>query len=426
MVFLMLKQNSILRQVPAAINPKQALFIDGIRHAIEIIDLAYERLSTRKPKCVSGFESTISRKMVIFSSKIIFVNRIIREGIMRGPKPKYAVQLTEEKYQELKHLSLSHMSPWVEVQRARILLLAYEHPDWSNHKIAAEVGCSLMMVKKWRKRWYETNSTKSLPRSGAPRKFNALQKVQTIALACTNPTDHSKPWKRWTSPKLAEVAIEQGIVKSISNRTISRWLRGNKLKPWKYHSWQKPTDPQFIEKAGPILDLYEHSEELFHQNEWVVCIDEKTSIQARKPLDETLPAIPGHPVRVCDRYQRKGALQLFCALTVATGATYTHCFERKLFSNFKLFLRGFFNKISHKNINALHVMLDNSTTHAPKQLEKWLDSLQLLFKVQLYWLPVHASWLDQVEIIFSKLKRELLTPSDFKLKFPIKVSCRHA
>lgn len=128
---------------------------------------------------------------------------------MAGPKPKYAVQLTEQQYKELKHLSQSHMAPWVEVQRARILLLAHECPDYSNYCIAKKVGCGVDMVKKWRKRWQKEPSVKSLPRTGAPRKFSALQRSQITALACSNPSDHGKPWKRWSGEKLAQTAIEK-------------------------------------------------------------------------------------------------------------------------------------------------------------------------------------------------------------------------
>jgi len=130
---------------------------------------------------------------------------------MAGPKPRYAVKLTEQQYKELKHLSQSHMAPWVEVQRARILLLAYECPDYSNYHIAEKVGCGVDMVKKWRKRWQKDPSVKSLPRAGAPapRKFSALQRSQITALACSNPSDNGKPWKRWSGEKLVQTVVEK-------------------------------------------------------------------------------------------------------------------------------------------------------------------------------------------------------------------------
>ncbi len=340
---------------------------------------------------------------------------------MAGPKPKYTIKLTEQQYKELKHLSQSHMAPWVEVQRARILLLAHESPDYSNYSIAEKIGCKVDMVKKWRRRWQKKPSVKSLPRRGAPRKFSALQRSQITALACSNPMDYGKPWKSWSGEKLSQVAVEKKIVTSISAGNIRRWLNQDKIKPWQYHSWQKSTDPDFVEKAGPILDLYEASQELFQQGHAVVCIDEKTSIQARKPLNETRPAIPNHPVLISDRYERKGALQLFCALMVATGITVARCFNNKCFVDFQAFLLRLFNSQVCKGLKFIHLILDNGTTHAPKRLAKWIDSLNLSFKVKIYWLPIHASWLDQAEIIFSKVQRDVLTPCYFQDKLDLEL-----
>ena len=332
---------------------------------------------------------------------------------MASPRPKYTVILNENHLIDLKKLARSHSSPWIEVQRARILILAYGHPKWNNKKIAGEVGCKIDMVRKCRRRWQENPVLKSASRSGSPRKFTPIQRAQIIALACSKPGDHGKPWKRWSGATLAETAVEKGIVPSISVRTVQRWLSRDKIKPWNYRSWQKPTDPQFVEKAAPVLDLYEKAQELTQKNEAVACVDEKTSVQARKPLTETEPAAPGNPVHVCDRYERKGAFQLFCALMVATGVTFARCFERKCFSDFQNFLMSLFTGALCKGLKVLHLVMDNGSTHAPKQIGNWIASLNLSFEVRIYWLPVHASWLDQVEIIFSKVQRYVLTPCDF-------------
>jgi hypothetical protein len=238
-------------------------------------------------------------------------------------------------------------------------------------------------------------------------------RAQVVALACTNPAEHGKPYKRWSAEKLAQVAMEKEIVAKISPSTIRRWLRQDKLKPWRYHSWQKPTDPQFVQKATPVLDLYEHAQELVEQGEVVCDADEKTSIQARKRITLTQAASPGYPVHVSDRYERKGALQLFCALAVATGMTFARCLAKKCFADFQAFLLALFASALCQGIKVLHLILDNGTTHAPKQLAGWIASLELVFEVRLYWLPKHASWLDQVEIIFSKVQRDVLTPNDF-------------
>jgi len=232
-------------------------------------------------------------------------------------------------------------------------------------------------------------------------------------LACSAPRQYGKPWQRWSGEKLARIAIEQQIVESIAPSTIRTWLRQDKIKPWRYHSWQHSTDPQFVEKAVPVLDLYEHAPSLQTQGELTVCADEKTSIQARQRVTPTKAAAPGEVVQVADRYKRMGAVQLFCALAVASGLTFAQTRLTKKFADFKAFLGELFQSAWCAGITVLHLILDNGPTHAPKQLATWLTTLELSFEVRLYWLPTYASWLDQVEIIFSKVQRDVLTPSDF-------------
>ena len=332
---------------------------------------------------------------------------------MPGPQPKYPIHLCEAQVAQLIHLSLSYSAPYGEVQRARILCLAHRHPEWTNTQIAREVGCCRDTVKVWRQRWGQAPTIHSALRPGAPRRFSAVVRAQVTALACTTPRDHGHVWKRWSGEKLARVAVETGIVEVISASTIRRWLRRDKSKPWRYHSWQKSTAPAFVAKASPVLELYEHAQALAEEGEAVCCVDEKTSMQARQRVSETKTAVPGHPMQVADRYRRMGALQLFCALTVATGRTFARCRARKCLVDCKAFLLEWFASALCQGLQVLHLILDNGSTPAPKQLGMWIASLQLAFEVRLYWRPTHARWLDQVEIIFSKVQREVLTPNDF-------------
>jgi hypothetical protein len=212
---------------------------------------------------------------------------------------------------------------------------------------------------------------------------------------------------------LAGVAIAQQIVERIAPSTIRTWLRQDKIKPWRYHSWQHAPEAQFVDKAVPVLDLYEQAPRLQAQGELTVCADEKTSIQARQRVTPTKAAAPHEIVHVADRYKRMGAVQLFCALAVASGLTFTQTRLTKKFADFKAFLTDLFQSALCAGISGLHLILDNGPPHAPKQLATWLASLELAFEVRLYWLPTSASWLDQVEIIFSKVQRDVLTPSDF-------------
>lgn len=332
---------------------------------------------------------------------------------MPGPRPKYAITLTPAQEARLQQLSTCYMAPFATVQRARIVLLAHRYPQWQDVTIARQVGCHVTTVKHWRQRWQTLEALHDAPRAGRRRTFTPLQRAQVVALACSAPRQYGKPWQRWSGEKLAQVAVAQGIVGAIAPSTIRRWLRADKIKPWRYHSWQHATDPQFVEKAVPVLDLYAHAPALQAQGELIVCADEKTSIQARQRVSPTKAAAPGAVVQVADRYKRMGALQLFCALVVASGLTFTQTRTTKKFVDFKAFLLALFQSALCAGIKVLHLILDNGPSHAPQQLGAWLASLELAFEVRVYWLPKHASWLDQVEIIFSKVQRDLLTPNDF-------------
>lgn len=344
---------------------------------------------------------------------------------MPGPVPKYAITLTAAQEMRLQQLSACSTAPFAEVQRARILLLAHQHPAWRNADIACQVGCAVNTVKRWRQRWQTTDTLRDAPRTGCRRTFTALQRAQITALACSAPREYGKPWRRWSGEKLAQVAVEQQIVTRISPGTIRTWLRQDKIKPWRYHSWQPSTDPQFVEKAAPVLDLYQHAQVLVEQGEAVVCSDEKTSIQARQRVSPTKAAAPGLPVHVADRYKRMGAVQLFCALVVASGVTFARTRAGKKFTDFKAFLLEFFQSALCAGLKVVHLILDNGSPHAPKQVGTWIASLALSFAVKIYWLPTHASWLDQVEIIFSKVQRDVLTPNDFPSTLALEKDLQH-
>ena len=163
----------------------------------------------------------------------------------------------------------------------------------------------------------------------------------------------------------------------------------------------------------PILDLYARAQDLAQKGELVVCTDEKTSIQARRLVGGVQPAGPGRPLRRGHRYERQGALQLFAGLLVHTGETIVRCVERKRFVDFQAFLRMIVRSLWCRAIRVLHLVLDNGSTHAPKRLPGWIRTLRLPFRVELHWLPLNASWLDQVEQVFAPLQTKVLTPTHF-------------
>jgi transposase len=329
------------------------------------------------------------------------------------------VSLTSDETKQFLQLTQAHRTPQALAQRARIVLAAHAHPNWSSNQLAQLLKLNARLIRKWRQRWQETHSLKDLPRSGAPRRFSSLARAQMTALACSLPRSHGIPLARWSRTELARHAARTPNGPEISPRTVGRWLSAEQIHPWRFHSWQHIQDPEaFLLRARPVLRLYEHAAALLEQGTWVVCTDEKTSIQARQAEQAPRPAIPQHPVYQSPRYHRRGAVNLMAALSVADGLVYGQCYTRKRFVDFRTFLETIvLPEAKMRGVKTIALVLDNGTTHASKQLPQWVKELAKSsngkLTMQLYWLPTNASWLDQIEIWFSLLQRDLLQPNHF-------------
>lgn len=246
-------------------------------------------------------------------------------------------------------------------------------------------------------------------------------RAQATACACSLPAEHGVPRSRWSLACLVQAWLHPwlGEPASPSRSTLQRWLSAEKIQPWRFRSWQHLLDPQtFLRWARPVLRLYEQAAALSARGTWGVCADEKTSIQARAPQQPTRAAVPGHPMQIAPRYHRRGALHLFAYLSVPDGLVAGRCYARKRFRNFQHFLlRELVPDATRRGVKIVALILDRGSTHAPKQLQAWLNQQARLqawpFVIKVYWLPTNASWLDQIEIWFSKLQRQLLTPNDF-------------
>jgi len=154
----------------------------------------------------------------------------------------------------------------------------------------------------------------------APAPFPPELIVQVKALACELPATHNAPLSRWSLDELNRQVCQSGLVAQLSNSTLWRWLHEDAIRPWQHRCWIFPRDPEFALKAGRILDLYEHQwqGEPLHEDEFVLSTDEKTSIQARHRLHETLPPKPGLAMKVEHEYARQGAWAYLAALGCAS------------------------------------------------------------------------------------------------------------
>ena len=236
-----------------------------------------------------------------------------------------------------------------------------------------------------------------------------------IRLACERPADSDVPLARWSSSELTAEVILRGICEQISGITVWRWLSQDAIKPWQYRSWVFPRDPEFTAKAGRILDLYagRWEGELLHPGDYVVCCDEKPSIQARHRKHPTLPAKPGvkRGQRVEHEYERRGALCYFAAWDVKRAKLFDRCDDKDGIVPFDKLVDQFMSVEPYNKAQRVFMIVDNGSAHRGK---KSIKRLQGRYKnLILVHTPVHASWLNQAEIYFSIVQRKVLTPNDF-------------
>jgi len=238
--------------------------------------------------------------------------------------------------------------------------------------------------------------------------------VEIKALACQLPKDLGLPFSRLGRKQIAEEAIQRGIVASISGTTVWRWLHADAIRPWCYRSWIFPRDPYFEEKAGRILDLYHGiwKGEPLGPYDYVISADEKTSIQARKRIIPTVPPASGRSGRVEHEYERRGALAYLAAWDIQRAKVFGLCREKTGIESFHTLVDLVMKQEPYRSARRVFWITDNGSSHqgqsAINRLAQWYKNVILVHT------PVHASWLNQVEIYFSVVQRSVLTPNDFQ------------
>jgi DDE superfamily endonuclease len=241
--------------------------------------------------------------------------------------------------------------------------------------------------------------------------FPPAQVAEVKALACELPAKSGLPLSRWSAADLAREAIERGIVAQVSGITVWRWLAEDAIRPWNYRSWIFPRDPRFAERAGPILDLYEGRCEgqLLEPGDYVVCADEKPSIQARARKHPTVATAGG--LLVEHEYERRGALCYLAAWDTRRAKIFDRCAPKDGIEPFDALIDQFMSAEPYRSAQRVFVIVDNGSAHRG---QRSIDRLQGAWKnLVLVHTPVHASWLNQAEIYFSVTQRKVLEPNDF-------------
>ena len=288
-------------------------------------------------------------------------------------KSPYAINLSQDERRELQRRAASYTLPYFQVARAKMMLLASQ--GLPNSLIAQRLDTRREVVSLWRKRFFEhrLEGLEELPRPGRT----------------------------------------SGIAATVSKTTVWRWLHHDAIRPWQHRCWIFPRDPDFPSKAGRILDLYHRTWQgaPLHESDFVISADEKTSIQARQRRHPTLPPQPGQPAKVEHEYKRLGAWAYLAARDVHRAKLFGRCESKSGIAPFQRLVDQVMQQPPYRQARRVFWIVDNGSAHrgltAIRRLRQRYANLLLVHT------PVHASWLNQVEVYFSVLQRKALTPNDF-------------
>jgi len=308
------------------------------------------------------------------------------------------VVLDEQTRRRLSSTTRSARAAARDVLRAKIVLAAAD--ELSNAQVAAHLQIGVDTVRKWRGRFAVAGlaGLSDSERSGRPRRHGADVRVQVIAVATSAPP---LPESTWSHRRIAERLADTGI----SPSQVGRILADCDLRPYRVRGWlTRKDDPMFWTRARDVCDLYLHPP----ADAVVLSIDEKTAIAARSRKHPGQAVAPGRPARQEFEYVRHGTVSIIAALDVQTGQAITEPILRNDSVTFQQFLTKLDTSIDPAK--AIHIVLDNGSSHAAKATRAWLAAHP---RWHVHWTPVHASWLNQAEMYFSALTRRVIRHGDF-------------
>jgi transposase len=278
--------------------------------------------------------------------------------------------------------------------RARLILALAD--GLSYREIERTLGASAPTISKWKKRFEESGvpGLEGRHQGSKPRAATPAVQARIIRRAQQKPADGST---HWSCRKLAK---ELGISKT----TVQRVLAQAKLRPHRLDRYMASNDPDFEQKAADIIGLYLNPP----QHAAVFCVDEKTAIQALDRLDPVLPLSPGRAERHGFEYHRHGTLSLYAALNVKTGRVEGKTAKRHASADFIAFLSELIGKT--KWAREIHIVLDNLSAHKTQAVQDFLSRNP---KVRFHFTPTYSSWLNQVEIWFAKIERDVIARGVF-------------
>jgi transposase len=316
--------------------------------------------------------------------------------------------------QQLTSWARAATTPQRLARRARIILGSAA--GLGSRRLAHQERMSRTTVQRWRARFMASgcDGLEDRPRRGRPRVLAPTTRALVVALACERPAERDVPLSRYSLSELAaEAATVLGTSVSPSRSSIWRWLMHDALRPWRHHYWIFPRDPHFLELAGPVLDLYacRWQGQPLWADEYVLSADEKTSIQARRRLQPSVPPGPHQAARIEHEYQRQGALQYLAAWDVHRAVVFGRCEPKTGKVAFGRLVDQVMDQEPYRSARRVFWIVDNGSSHRGERAAGELRARQP--RVVVVHTPVHASWLNQIEQYFSILQRKVLTPNDF-------------
>jgi len=248
---------------------------------------------------------------------------------------------------------------------------------------------------------------------GARPGFPPSVVVAVKRLACQLPHECERPISRWTMPEFKDEVLKRGIVASVGETTLWRWLTEDAIRPWAHRSWIFPRDPDFEAKAGRVLDLYEGrwKGRQLRPADCILSADEKTGIQVLQRCHPTVPPAKGRPALVEHEYKRKGTIAYLAAWDVRRARLFGRCEPTVGIAPFERLVNQVMSKKPYCSAPRVFWILDNGTSHRGQRCvnrlrQRWPNLIVVH-------LPIHASWLNQIEIYFSVVQRKVLTPANF-------------
>jgi len=313
---------------------------------------------------------------------------------MKTGRPKQLIQLTDDARADLEIFSRSRSLPQGLVQRARIILMAAQGEN--NSRIAEKLNISKPTVGVWRRRYLD-HGLEGLHDEMKPGRPRTISDEQVAMVVRKTLKSKPKDGTHWAVRPMAESV-------KISKSTVHRIWNAFALQPHRQKSFKLSNDPFFVEKVRDIVGLYLSPP----KNAMVLCVDEKSQIQA---LDRTQPILPmglGYVEGVTHDYIRHGTTTLFAALDIVTGGVIAQCKKKHRHQDFLAFLKHVEQQVPD-NLE-IHAIVDNYATHKHKSVKGWLARHP---RWHIHYTPTYSSWLNQVEIWFNIITQKAIRRGTF-------------